>query len=79
MASAFRRIMGARWSGAIPIIAIDTMDVKLEAAKKFGATHSINPKQCDVVEEVKKITRGFGVDHSIVATGGKGIKRQRSR
>ncbi len=62
-------IMGARWSGAIPIIAIDTMDVKLEAAKKFGATHFINPKQCDVVKEVKKITRGFGVDHSVVATG----------
>ncbi len=68
-------IMGARWSGAIPIIAIDTMDVKLEAAKKFGATHFINPKQCDVVKEVKKITRGFGVDHSIIATAGKGLKR----
>jgi len=67
-------IMGARWCGAIPIIAIDTMDVKLEAAKKFGATHFINPKQCDVVEEVKKITRGFGVDHSIIATAGKGLK-----
>ena len=67
-------IMGARWSGAIPIIAIDTMDVKLEAAKKFGATHLINPKQCDVVKEVKKITRGFGVDHSVVATAGKGLK-----
>jgi len=68
-------IMGARLSGAIPIIAVDTMDVKLEAAKKFGATHFVNPKTCDAVEEVRKITRGFGVDHSIVATAGNGIKR----
>ncbi len=68
-------IMGAKLSGAIPIIAIDTMDSKLEAAVKFGATHTINPKKCDTVEEVKKITRGFGVDHSFVAVAGKGIKR----
>ncbi len=68
-------IMGARLSGAIPIIAIDTMDVKLEAAKKFGATHFVNPKKCDVVEEVRRITKGFGVEHSVVATAGKGIKR----
>lgn len=68
-------IMGARLSGAVPIIAIDTMDVKLEAAIKFGATHTINPKNCDPVAEVKKITRGFGADHSLVAVAGKGIKR----
>jgi Zn-dependent alcohol dehydrogenase len=37
-------IMGARLSGAIPIIAVDTMDVKLEAAVKFGATHTIDRK-----------------------------------
>jgi S-(hydroxymethyl)glutathione dehydrogenase / alcohol dehydrogenase len=68
-------IMGARLSGAIPIIGIDTMDVKLEAAKKFGATHCINPRICDPVAEVKKITGGFGVDHSFVATAGDGVKR----
>jgi S-(hydroxymethyl)glutathione dehydrogenase/alcohol dehydrogenase len=68
-------IMGAKLSGAIPIIAIDTMDVKLEAARKFGATHTLNPKNCDVVAEARKITGGFGVDHSFVAVAGKGIKR----
>ena len=68
-------IMGAKISGAIPIIAIDTMDVKLDAAKKFGATHVINPKKSNVVEAVKEITRGFGVVHSVVATAGSGIKR----
>ncbi len=68
-------IMGARLSGAIPIIGIDTMDGKLEAAKKFGATHVLNPKKCDVISEVKKITKGYGVDHSVVATAGDGVKR----
>jgi Zn-dependent alcohol dehydrogenase len=67
--------MGARMSGAIPIIAIDTLDVKLEAAKKFGATHGFNPLKCNVVEEVKKITAGLGVDHSMVAVAGKTIKK----
>jgi len=68
-------IMGARLSGAIPIIAIDTQQVKLDAAVKFGATHTVNPKEVDPVEEVKKITGGFGVDHSLVAVAGPGIKR----
>ena len=68
-------IMGAKHAGACPIIGIDTKPEKLEAAKKFGATHVLNPKECNVVEEIKKITR-FGVEHSLVAVAGKGLKRQ---
>ncbi|MDR0861300.1 MAG: alcohol dehydrogenase catalytic domain-containing protein [Oscillospiraceae bacterium] len=68
-------IQGARVSGAIPIIAVDTMDSKLEAAVKFGATHTVNPKKCDAVAEVKRITNGYGVDHSVVAVAGKGLKK----
>jgi S-(hydroxymethyl)glutathione dehydrogenase/alcohol dehydrogenase len=51
------------------------MPAKLEAAKSFGATHVLNPRECDVVEEVKKIT-GFGSEHCVVAVAGKGLKRQ---
>ncbi len=68
-------IMGAKRAGACPIIGIDTMPAKLEAAKSFGATHVLNPRECDVVEEVKKIT-GFGSEHCVVAVAGKGLKRQ---
>jgi len=68
-------IMGARFSGAIPIIAIDTQQVKLDAAIRFGATHTVNPKEVNPVDAVKKITGGFGVDHSLVAVAGPGIKR----
>ena len=64
-------VMGAKHCGCVPIIAIDINPVKLEAAKRFGATHFINPKETeDVVAAVKAITGGFGVDHSIVAVAG---------
>ncbi len=68
-------IMGAKASGANPIIAIDTQQVKLDAAKEFGATHTINPKEVDQLEAVRSLTHGFGVDHSLVAVAGPGIKR----
>ncbi|MDR2530706.1 MAG: zinc-binding dehydrogenase [Oscillospiraceae bacterium] len=68
-------IMGARHCGCSPIIAVDTNPVKLEAARRFGATHTVNPKECDAVERVKSLTRRFGVDHSMVAVAGKGIKK----
>jgi S-(hydroxymethyl)glutathione dehydrogenase/alcohol dehydrogenase len=68
-------VMGARYSGGIPIIAVDTVDSKLDAAVKFGATHTVNPKKCDAAAEVKKITRGYGADHSLVATAGINVKK----
>ncbi|MDR0875791.1 MAG: zinc-binding dehydrogenase [Clostridiales Family XIII bacterium] len=68
-------IMGAKYCGAIPIIGIDTMDSKLEAALKFGATHVFNPKKCDVIAEVKKVTGGYGIDQSFVAVAGPHIKK----
>lgn len=68
-------IMGARLSGAIPIIAVDTVESKLEAALRFGATHTVNPLTCDAAAEVKRITGGYGCDHTLVAVAGKGIKR----
>ena len=35
-------IAGARMAGAEPIIAVDLDDQKLEFARKFGATHTVN-------------------------------------
>ena len=68
-------IQGARVSGACPIFAIDVLDSKLELAKKCGATHTINAKNCDPVEAVKAVAK-YGVDYSIIAIAAKGIKRQ---
>lgn len=60
---------GARLKGASTIIAIDGNDHRLEMAKKLGADVTLNFKNCDVVDEVMKLTGGRGVDASIEALG----------
>lgn len=52
----------ARCSGAYPRIAVDLLDERLEAAKRSGATHTINAGREDVVQRVKAITGGIGAD-----------------
>jgi S-(hydroxymethyl)glutathione dehydrogenase / alcohol dehydrogenase len=62
-------IQGAVVSGAYPIIAVDTLDSKLAAAKLFGATHTINAKNEDVVKAVKDITGGWGANYVFTTVG----------
>ncbi len=62
-------IAGAKLAGASTIIAIDMDDRKLEWAKEFGATHTINAKERDVVEAVKELTDGNGANVVIDAVG----------
>jgi S-(hydroxymethyl)glutathione dehydrogenase/alcohol dehydrogenase len=57
-----------RCFGAYPIIAVDIVDDKLEAAKKFGATHTINAAALDPVQETRRLTGG-GVDKAFEAIG----------
>jgi D-arabinose 1-dehydrogenase-like Zn-dependent alcohol dehydrogenase len=54
--------------GAYPIIGVDVIDKKLEEAKKFGATHTINAKAEDPVPAIKRLTDG-GVDKAFEAIG----------
>jgi threonine dehydrogenase-like Zn-dependent dehydrogenase len=60
---------GARLRGASTIIAVDGNDHRLDIAKKLGADLTLNFKNCDVVDEIMKITGGRGVDASIEALG----------
>ena len=62
-------LQGCVISGAATIIAVDLLDSKLEAAKRFGATHTINPKEADVVKSVRALTDGRGADYSFEAIG----------
>ena len=62
-------IMGAKLAGATTIIAVDIDPVKLEWAKGFGATHTVNPMDGDAVEQIKAITNGNGVNASFEAVG----------
>ncbi len=65
-------IEGARLAGARTIIAIDVDDRKLQWAKDFGATHSINSAGLsneEVVQAVQAFTEGNGVDVAVEAVG----------
>lgn len=62
-------IAGAALAGAHTIIAVDLDDKKLEWAKEFGATHTINAGQEDVVETIRELTNGDGADVVIEAIG----------
>ncbi|ANW68204.1 S-(hydroxymethyl)mycothiol dehydrogenase [Mycobacterium sp. djl-10] len=62
-------IMGARLAGAATIIAVDRDARKLEWAREFGATHTINASKVDTVEAVRELTGGFGADVVVDAVG----------
>lgn len=62
-------IAGARLAGARTIIAVDIDDRKLELAKQFGATHTVNSRNTDPVEAIREATDGFGADVVIEAIG----------
>ena len=61
-------IQGARIAGASRIIAVDTVDGKLEMAKTFGATDGVNASTGDAVQQVQELTGG-GVEYSFEAIG----------
>ncbi|MGV9796702.1 S-(hydroxymethyl)mycothiol dehydrogenase [Mycobacterium sp. NPDC003449] len=62
-------IAGAALVGAKKIIAVDTDNTKLDWARGFGATHTINAKELDAIETIQDLTDGFGADVVIDAVG----------
>lgn len=69
-------IQGAAISGAYPVIAVDVLDNKLEAAKIFGATHTINAKSDDPVEVVREMTGGWGAEYVFTTVSSDAVIRQ---
>ena len=62
-------IAGSKLAGAHTIIGVDIDDRKLEWARNFGATHTINSAETDPVEAIQALTGGNGVDVAIEAVG----------
>jgi S-(hydroxymethyl)mycothiol dehydrogenase len=62
-------IAGARLVGAKRIIAVDTDNKKLDWARDFGATHTINARELDPVQTIADLTDGNGADVVIDAVG----------
>jgi len=62
-------IAGAALVGARTIIAVDVDDQKLQTAREFGATHTVNAKDLDAVTTIADLTDGYGADVVIDAVG----------
>jgi S-(hydroxymethyl)glutathione dehydrogenase/alcohol dehydrogenase len=56
-------------AGAAQIIAVDILDSKLEAARRFGATHTFNARNDDVPKLVRGLTANQGADYAFEVTG----------
>jgi S-(hydroxymethyl)mycothiol dehydrogenase len=62
-------VAGAKLAGAAVIIGVDLDPRKLELAKEFGATHTVDAGATDPVEAIKGLTDGNGADVCIEAVG----------
>jgi S-(hydroxymethyl)glutathione dehydrogenase/alcohol dehydrogenase len=69
-------VQGARLAGAGIIAAADLLDSKLTYAKEFGATHTFNASRENVVDKVRELTAGRGVDYAFDAIGGEATTLQ---
>jgi len=62
-------IQSAAIAGAEKIIAVDLAARKLDYARQFGATHTVNASSGDPVAEVRALTGGRGVDYAFEVIG----------
>jgi S-(hydroxymethyl)glutathione dehydrogenase / alcohol dehydrogenase len=62
-------IPGAVIAGARVVIALDVVDAKLEAARRFGATHALRGDAAGAIDEVRRLAGGRGADYVFVAVG----------
>jgi S-(hydroxymethyl)mycothiol dehydrogenase len=69
-------VAGAKLAGATTIVAVDLDDRKLDLARGFGATHTVNAATSDPVEAVREATGGFGADVCIEAVGHPAVLEQ---
>jgi L-iditol 2-dehydrogenase len=56
-------------AGCSQIIVSDIDDTRLKLARDLGATATVNAKTSDAIAEVKKLTKGAGVDTALEAVG----------
>jgi S-(hydroxymethyl)glutathione dehydrogenase/alcohol dehydrogenase len=60
--------MAAAFAGGTPVIGIDPSPARRDLARRFGASHVIDPVAGDVIAEIKKIVPQ-GVDLAVEASG----------
>lgn len=66
-------LQGAVLVNAYPVVAIDLNDRKLEWARTFGATHTINASRATPDAILRELSSGKGFDACVDTTGNTGI------
>jgi S-(hydroxymethyl)glutathione dehydrogenase/alcohol dehydrogenase len=69
-------IQGCQLAGASRIIAVDVVPYKLELARGFGATDTLDARDADPVAAVKELTGGMGAEYAFEAIGSPETARQ---
>lgn len=71
---------GARACGATKIIGVDLIQAKLDQAKSFGVTDTINPRDLlvgkTVGDAIRKLTSGIGADYTFECVGHESVAEQ---
>jgi len=62
-------VAGSVLAGATTVVAVDVDPRKLELARSFGATHTVNSRERDAVDAIRGATGGFGADVVVDAVG----------
>lgn len=62
-------VQGAALAGARLVLAVDLVRAKLETARAFGATHTVDASSDDLAGAVSELTRGRGLDTVVVTAG----------
>jgi threonine dehydrogenase-like Zn-dependent dehydrogenase len=65
-------VAGARLKGASCIIGVDTVAERMDMARRLGATHVVDYRSGNVVDQIMDLTDGRGVDVAIEALGTQG-------
>src|SRR4029434_7543767 len=65
----FAGLLVARLSGCDPIIAVDLFDDRLALARSLGATHTVNAKDPQLVDEVRRLAGGGGAQFCLEPAG----------
>lgn len=63
----------ARIAGARVVLAVDTLDRRLEVAGALGATRVLNPQRDDLTAATAEMTGGRGFNVAVEATGNPGV------
>lgn len=61
-------VMAAKIRNATTIVCVDVVPERLELAKTLGATHTVNGRDTDQIQQIKDITAG-GADYALDTTG----------